>query len=200
MGLSLYFHKCYSNYDTIAEVVADNNNFAKEQIASIFETEFAILEQIPYGTEEYNNRWIEFYNNIRNFSRNTDFLFEKLMHPLSVEEARILANEYLSYYYAPYDLFFGKMSFIYKKFENKLIDNYCFVTKNEIQNILNDCNQVLENHLLAPSLLPLSFNEFFGINEYSTTYFNNVEFCKNMLTTFLQNWNEFEKCYLRVSK
>lgn len=49
------------------------------------------------------------------------------------------------------------------------------VTVQNLQNLLEDCKKVLENHSLAEELLPCGEGFFFGSYEYDEWYFNEIK-------------------------
>lgn len=62
------------------------------------------------------------------------------------------------------------------------------VSKEDIENLLDTCKQVLKDHSLAEKLLPTTEGFFFGSNEYDEYYFEEIketiEICEKVLKEF----------------
>jgi hypothetical protein len=50
-----------------------------------------------------------------------------------------------------------------------------FVSRDELKELREVCKKVLDDHELAPTLLPTSEGFFFGGNSYDQWYFNDIE-------------------------
>lgn len=61
------------------------------------------------------------------------------------------------------------------------------VEKEDIEDLLDVCKKVLDNHELAPELLPVSEGFFFGSNEYDEWYFEQIEETVESLTSILSS-------------
>ena len=64
--------------------------------------------------------------------------------------------------------------------EHKIIedDDNCkdrFVTVEDLQNLLDDCKKVLNDHSLAESLMPCTSGFFFGGSSYDEYYFEDLQ-------------------------
>lgn len=55
------------------------------------------------------------------------------------------------------------------------------LSKETLEELLNDCKRVLENHILAPLVLPTSSGFFFGSTAYDEWYFDDLEQTVEML-------------------
>lgn len=66
-------------------------------------------------------------------------------------------------------------------------DSY-YVSKEKLQQLMHDCEDVLEDHSKADSLLPASSGFFFGSSEYDDWYFDKIKYtievCKEALSLF----------------
>lgn len=60
------------------------------------------------------------------------------------------------------------------------------VTKEQLIELRNTCNEVLDNGNLSESLLPTQSGFFFGDIEYDTWYFNDVEKTKSIIDEILE--------------
>jgi len=61
-----------------------------------------------------------------------------------------------------------------------------YVSVEKLSELLDTVNQVLENHDLAPELLPTRTGFFFGSEEYDESYFDDLEYTRDTLTKLLQ--------------
>ena len=69
-----------------------------------------------------------------------------------------------------------------------------YVSREEIQNLIDTCNEVLQDHSKAESLLPTQSGFFYGDTEYDDYYFQDLNDTATNLTRALtldSNW-EFE--------
>lgn len=85
--------------------------------------------------------------------------------------------------------YFRKVNFLVKFFENMgyKLEN-CIpieIIKEDVEELLDRCNKVLENHELAKELLPSVSGFFFGSVEYDELYFDDVERVKYYIETEL---------------
>ena len=68
---------------------------------------------------------------------------------------------------------------------------YVQVSKEDLEQLLEDCKKVLENHDLAEDLLPTSSGFFFGGTDYDEWYFEDLEETIKMLEQILEE-TDFE--------
>lgn len=68
---------------------------------------------------------------------------------------------------------------------------YVQVSKEDLEQLLEDCKKVLENHDLAEDLLPTSSGCFFGSTAYDEWYFEDLEDTIKMLEKILKE-TDFE--------
>lgn len=68
---------------------------------------------------------------------------------------------------------------------------YVQVSKEDLEQLLEDCKKVLENHDLAEDLLPTSSGFFFGSTDYDKWYFEDLEHTVKMLEQILEE-TDFE--------
>jgi hypothetical protein len=69
-----------------------------------------------------------------------------------------------------------------------------FVSREQLEELLDVCNKVIEDNSLAPTLLPSTSGFFFGGTEYDEWYFQDVTNTIKYLTEILEdeNGDEFE--------
>ena len=62
-----------------------------------------------------------------------------------------------------------------------------WVSRSELQNLLDICREVMEDHSKAEKLLPTQSGFFFGSTEYDEYYFDDIERTIKQLTSILEN-------------
>jgi hypothetical protein len=68
---------------------------------------------------------------------------------------------------------------------------HTLVSKEDLEQLLEDCKKVLEDHTLAEDLLPTSDGFFFGSTDYDEWYFEDLEETVKMLEQILKE-TDFE--------
>ena len=61
------------------------------------------------------------------------------------------------------------------------------VSRSELQDLLDICNEVMEDRSKAEKLLPTQSGFFFGSTEYDEYYFEDIEMTIKQLTSILEN-------------
>ena len=107
-----------------------------------------------------------------------------------VEEVRKFFKKFVDRAYAESDAYFRKVNFVYQFFSDKLVDECCFVTKSDLEDMIDRCDKVLKNHELAKKLLPTRSGFFFGSTDYDDWYFNDVEDVRSQFKKLLKGFNE----------
>lgn len=70
-----------------------------------------------------------------------------------------------------------------------------YVEKEELEELLDACNKVLENHDLANELLPTTSGFFFGSVQYDEWYFKELEYTKELLESVLNTLKKSKNRY-----
>lgn len=74
-----------------------------------------------------------------------------------------------------------------------------FVTRDQLKELLVQCEAVRDNHNLAESLLPTTSGFFFGDTEYDEWYFNSIDYTIEALSRVLNNVPDSWGIYYRSS-
>ena len=74
-----------------------------------------------------------------------------------------------------------------------------YVSKENLEELLGVCKQVLENHELAEQLLPTQSGFFFGSTEYNEYYFKSVEYTVKLIEEIFEEDPEFKNEYYYTS-
>ena len=74
-----------------------------------------------------------------------------------------------------------------------------YVSVENLSLLLGRINRVLENHELAPQLLPSQPGFFFGSTDYDEWYFKDLEYTKTVLETAINEGDSEASFYYRAS-
>ena len=204
MGLDIYFHKTTvqfhgdeSNSEDFSKFTDEVDEQAKKTAGEQFEELLAPLREAwekgktnDYWREHYNERYFTFVEKARPIiCRNG---YDWLIHPftkgvLDLPELEELVKKQVEGYYEPYDAYFRKVNFIFKYYEDrgKMYDQYyAFTDADDIDDLIDKCEQVLADHSLAHSLLPTQSGFFFGSTDYDEWYFSDVQDCLNQMREY----------------
>jgi hypothetical protein len=118
-----------------------------------------------------------------------------------IEEVRTFFDELKQYYYAEEDAYFRKVNCIYRYFQPKLDDECAFVTKADIEDIIDRCDKILVGVDLrkdipvsavarAQELLPTQSGFFFGSTDYDKWYFADIKDVRKQMKKLLRGFNE----------
>ena len=90
--------------------------------------------------------------------------------------------------------YFRKVNFLVGYFDYEENCSYKTISKSEIVELLDRCQEVLDNHLSASELLPVQEGFFFGSYDYDKWYFEDVREVQKTFTKLLEeiNFNEEE--------
>lgn len=69
------------------------------------------------------------------------------------------------------------------------------VTKEQLEQLKNDCQTVLEDHSKAEKILPTQQGFFFGSYEYDEYYFNDLEYTVNKIDELFNSEYEITELY-----
>lgn len=202
MGLDIYFYKTKESKETINETY----NFIEQQQQEVItklvndvlnntisKVEFlsCMTPYIRYGFQRNElSEWLDL--------ENQDVKTEKL-------------NNFIKYYCVNEDLYFRKVNFIYGYFADKLENEQCWVDKEELEDIVNSCKEILDQYYdesaednskaieLAKELLPTTNGFFFGSTEYDEYYFNDLEDVAYKLEMFLGELEDDESIFVVMS-
>lgn len=196
MGLDIYFHKVKrvrkSNSEplkTIEEYSKIADKRAKDRARRFGNKVVRSLEQIDADayTEFYNK---EFIDKLPKYTRYSFVYGDMAYEVKDVEKVRKFFKMFVDRIYAESDAYFRKVNFVYQFFSDKLVDECCFVTKSDLEDMIDRCNKVLKNHDLAEKLLPTRSGFFFGSTEYDDWYFSDVKDVRSQFKKLLRGFNE----------
>ena len=201
MGLDIYFHKTKIAFegdqfdnDSIHEFTEKVDELAQktfgEKVEKLLEPlreAWKELQTNDYWRNVYNERYFAFVEKLRPLiATNYDwkiYPYTNAILDLPVLEEKIKKEVEMAY--EEYDAYFRKVNFIFHYFDRTIGTMhdqwFAFVKPEDIDDLIDRCERVLNNHDLAHSLLPTQDGFFFGSTDYDNWYFSDVkDFLKQM--------------------
>ena len=173
---------------TIKEASDLMDKRAKDRFAKFAKRSLNILKNTD--ADGYVDAYGNIFSKMKNYTR-YEFTYERMMRGAKpVEEVEQFFADFLKRYYAESDVYFRKVNFVYRYFEDGFDDECCFVTKGEMEDLVDRCNKVLGNNDLAEELLPTRSGFFFGSTDYDEWYFEDLKDCKKQFEKVLKRFNE----------
>ena len=201
MGLDIYGYIAKKTRKNGAEAPSIENLYQTlkerriKQVNNFIQKSINALERAENDPAAYE----EVYHNIfdKKIKRLTpsDWLLKKVQeNVLSLPAARyFLNNEWKQFVDYPREaVYFRKVNFVYQFFSEKMEDEECYATREDIEELIHRCNVVLERPYDAPELLPTCSGCFFGSTEYDNWYFKDVRNCRRQMKALLKRYNEDE--------
>ena len=204
MGLDIYFHKTTvqfhgdeSNSEDFRKFTDEVDELARKTAGEQLQKLLAPLREAwenaktnDYWRNTYNERYFTFVEKARPIiCRNG---YDWMIYPftkgvLDLPELEELVKKQVSGHYEPYDAYFRKVNFLFKYYEDrgKMYDQcYAFTDADDIDDIIDKCEQVLKDHSLAAYLLPTQDGFFFGSTDYDDWYFSDVKDCLKQMKKY----------------
>lgn len=115
-------------------------------------------------------------------------------------------NEFIEYQQDKFGMdkevgYFRKVNFLYAYFQDRLEDEGCEVTKEDLNDIIAKCKEVLEKHdeETSKKLLPTCDGFFFGSTDYDDYYYADVQNVMDKATEILANLHKDEELSIYFS-
>jgi len=208
MGLDIYFHHVarkfegeQTNYDDFRkfndEVDKDAQETLRKKVDKLLQPlrkAWKDVQEYPdnvWSRADYNSEYFAFVEKLRPVIAKN---YKWKLHPftgkiLELPELEELLNKEVADWYEQYDAYFRKVNFLFKYFEdrNKMVDQYyAFVEKEDVEDIIDKCKQILKDNMLAHELLPTQSGFFFGGTDYDEWYFYDVKNCLKQMKKYLK--------------
>lgn len=111
----------------------------------------------------------------------------------------IMVNGY-EYYLKPCDTITTEVAYWRKAnaIHRWFVENCCdsnddccehYVSRLKLEELLNTCKEIMENKNMAEKLLPTQKGFFFGDTEYNDSYYDDIEFTIEQITSVLKTSN-----------
>lgn len=211
MGLDIYFYKVKNvskskdeQLDCIDFYLDLNEKKAKQRVSRFANKSLKRLKAAK-DENEYKEIYLDIFQNekkgIPKFTKYR-FEYEDMISDIQydVDKVKEFFNDFKRHYYAQEDAYFRKVNFVYHFFSPKLQNECCFVTKEDLKELISRCKRVLKNKSkrLAEELLPTQSGFFFGSTDYDEYYFDDVKDCKMQMKKLLKGFNEEKDVILVV--
>lgn len=225
MGLDIYFYRVkksvideynLSNDSTFSETMKALTEVAKNEYKK---TADKMLQDI---TKQYANmsdkseydgiygafidrlqKNIPFYKTfeceLRNFGYNT---YTKTLETKTPIELKEIFKDELITLCPCHSAYFRKYNFIYAYFQNNLDEEFCFCDKNELNDFIDVCKDVLahkDNVEYANEHLPTCSGFFFGNTDYNEWYWIKVEDCIEQLSKVYKEMDDDDMLFCEFS-
>jgi hypothetical protein len=104
-------------------------------------------------------------------------------------------------YYKPSDFYFRKVNCIYAYFQDRLEEEVCEVTKEDVIDIKERATKILaaHNQETAQELLPTQAGFFFGSTDYDEWYYYDMKEILKEFGELLMRWKEDDICFVMMS-
>lgn len=191
MGLDIYFYKTKTSREVSELTNEDINELHKERTdrKMTAETKAARKEAISVATSERTDKIEAVLAIVRPYI-NYKFMEQLISQSETTEELCRRIDEVFESSVSWNDMYYRKVNFLYEYFSERLTDEQCIVTKEDIEDIISRCESVLDDHSKAEELLPTCSGFFFGSTEYDEYYFGDVAQCLAACQNFLSGWTD----------
>lgn len=197
MGLDIYFHKVKKARKSSNESLKSIKEYADilDKRAKDRFLRFSKKSIDKLSNAANNDEYEEIYHNIfdKQMKKYTQFYYsyEGMKNKVCpLDDVKKYFFDFLKCYYAEEDAYFRKVNFVYHYFSPKLVNECCFVTREDLQDLIERCDRVLKNHSLAEELLPTQSGFFFGSTDYDNWYFEDVKDCRRQMKKLLRGFHE----------
>lgn len=172
---------------TIEEASKLADKRAKDRLSKFAKKSINILENTD--ADGYVDAYKKIFSKMKNYT-NYEFTYERMLNNVeNIEGVKQFFADFIKRYYAESDIYFRKVNFVYRYFADKMEDECCFVTRGEMEDIVDRCERVLNNEGEAEDLLPTMAGFFFGSTDYDDWYYKDVEDCKKQFSKMLKRFN-----------
>lgn len=201
MGLDIYFRKITHprkrrGDETLPEYLCDIRDKQEQEIAN--EAKQFLNDWLKkYKLIKGDHAKFEIANLYRQLHKYFDYEHEidDIKNAQTIEDVQKFCNEYnWEYYCMPLDGYFRKVNCIYAYFADRLDDEKCIVTKDDLEDIMTRAIKVLKAHdeEVSEQLLPTCSGFFFGSTDYDEYYYEKVAYILEVFGKLLNNWTDDE--------
>lgn len=204
MGLDIYFHHTAipfegdkTNNDDIKTFIQKVDELAqktlKEKMNELLEPlreAWKNLQDNDYWRNIYNDRYFAFVEKLRPLiAKNYNFkIYPYTNGILDLPELVEVVKNEIEMSYEEYSAYFRKVNFLFFYFDrviNTMYDQwFAFVRPEDVDDLIDRCEQVLKDNSLAHELLPTQNGFFFGSTDYDKWYFHDVKDCLKQMKKY----------------
>ncbi len=199
MGLDIYFYRVKNGSEkNVKELRRIHNRRFRNRFNNFVKRSINRLENAD-TEDEYINAYEDIFEKIKKYSK-SDYIYRKmLLSVASIEKVKEFFLTHKRNFYQEEDAYFRKVNFLYRYFADRLENEECVVSKEDVEDIIWRCNEVLKNHSLAEELLPTQSGFFFGGISYDDWYFDDVTLCKEKMEKLLEEYGDNDSAYVYMS-
>lgn len=204
MGLDIYFHKTTIKFegdesnskdfrkftDKVDELAKTTLRSKVDKLLKPLEEAWTKLQTNDFWRKIYNERYFTFVEKLRPLiATNYDWKIHTYTDAiLDLPDLKARLDREVEGAYEEYNAYFRKVNFLFYYFDRtlgKMYDSaYAFVDVDDVDDIIDRCEQVLKDHSLAHSLLPTQDGFFFGSTDYDNWYFSDVKDCLRQMKKY----------------
>ena len=216
MGLDIYVHRTHCSikeYGTDwTSVCNDSNKEAQRKFRIAYRRGVKKLSSV--SKDAYKDEATKLLKSLGNYSNYPEYELRPLgykvdwiinengkgeyktfIEPVPIETFIEKENEITEAIGNKYDAYFRKVNFLYGYFADSLVDEVAWVTREDVEDIIDRCERVKKDHSLADELLPTQGGFFFGSTQYDDWYFTDIEDVlkqfKHLLKMMDKGWNYY---------
>lgn len=218
MGLDIYFHRVARQFEGdptdinqfskfINQVDEDAQNNFKKTLDGLLRPLREAWDEAKtndYWNGIYKERYFTFVEKLRPIiAKNYDWKIRPYTDEiLELPELERKLEAETKDYWEQYNAYFRKVNFLFKYFEDrgKMVDQYyAFVEQEDVEDIIDKCEQILKDHNKAHELLPTQSGFFFGGTDYDEWYFHDVKDCLKQMKAYLKLFKKPGTAYVIFS-
>ena len=143
-----------------------------------------VKNEISYFYRQLTNRYFDY-----------EYEIEAILEAKSIEEVRKFFEQYdWKYYTMPLAGYFRKVNSIYRYFSDRLDDELCIITKDDLEDIMIRAAKVLRarDEEVSEALLPTQEGFFFGGTDYDECYYYKMAQILEVFGKLLSEWTDDE--------
>ena len=189
MGLDIYFYKIKKggNDVTLENAYDEAREQQKEVITKVYDNFIKSLKK----SKDYGKTY---ENGIKKLSKLTNYPDYDLdilkASTLTINELIELKDKIINGFCPFHIAYFRKVNCIYAYFMGRMVSEMSWVSKSDIEDIIDRCEKVLNNHRLAAKLLPTQDGFFFGSTKYDDWYFDDIKDLKKQMKSIIKDYDE----------
>ena len=203
MGLDIYFYKTniLPNSNDMVEVHKAYTEKLQNDFKETFHKYFKKLQKAAncddYTTDEnYINAYERLRKSVSKFF-DYEWYTKDLDNVCDTKSVKIWYGSHISCVSPIEDIYYRKVNFVYRFFNERshFESECCWVTKEMAEELVNKCDEVINNKDKASEILPTTSGFFFGSTNYDNWYLDDVKSVRRDFKKLLENWKDDERVY-----
>ena len=195
MGLDIYGHlvkKVGNDQMSVDECYGIIRKRRANKVKRFIKNTLSALEKVKDNPVEYEKEYRRIFDEKMPKITKYEYLYDKPKKELyDFDAVKKFFDEWRVWGKCPEsDVYFRKVNFVYEFFRYNMVDECCFASKGELEDLVSRCEKVLADHSLAEELLPTCCGFFFGSTDYDEWYYKDVEDCKKQISELIKKFDE----------